>query len=350
MGDVLIRQQGRVGRITLNRPEALNALTLAMIRTIDAALRHWARDDTIAMLVIDAAGTRAFCAGGDLTQFHDSGADPEAGRAFWRQEYRLNARLFHFPKPVATFMQGYAMGGGVGIGCHGSHRVVGAGTRISLPECPIGLVPDVGSTLLLAQAPGRLGEYLGLTGDRMEAADALHGGFADYHIPEGAWPALIDALCASGDWSLIDAAHVPPGQGRLAVWQPAIDATFGGESLGDIYRGLIYRGQPAAQTPAIAHALALMARNAPLAMACTVEFIHRVRMRPTIETALGLEYRYAHRALAQGDFPEGIRAALIDRDRAPRWAHPDWTHLPARDVLAMTLPLGPDALQLEDEG
>jgi len=303
--------------------------------------------------VIDAAGQRAFCAGGDLTQFHGSGADPAPGRAFWQQEYRLNARLFHFPKPVASFMQGHALGGGVGIGCHGSHRVVGAGTRIALPECSIGLVPDVGSTLLLAQAPGRLGEYLGITGDRMAAADALHCGFADYHIPEAAWPALIAALCDSGDWTLIDAAHVPPGPSRLAGWQGDIDTAFGGETLGDIYRGLPPAQPPdlpPALPPALAHALPLMARNAPLAMACTVEFIHRVRMRPTIETALGLEYRYAHRALAQGDFPEGIRAALIDRDGAPRWAHADWTRLPARDVLAMTLPLGPDALNLEDDG
>jgi enoyl-CoA hydratase/carnithine racemase len=201
-GDIAIRKEGRAGRITLARPRALNALTWEMCLAIEAALDGWRDDAEVALLVIDAEGERAFCAGGDVAAVHARAVagDHDYGRRFWTDEYRMNAKLFNFPRPVASFMQGFVMGGGVGVGGHASHRVVGESAQVAMPECGIGLVPDVGGSLLLARAPGRLGEYLGVTGARMGPGDAIHAGFADYFVPEAAWEALKAELCATGDW------------------------------------------------------------------------------------------------------------------------------------------------------
>jgi len=198
--EAVIRSVGRAGRITLNRPKALNALTHDMVRAIDAALQGWADADAVEVVVIDAAGERAFCAGGDVADLYAAGraGDYGEGRRFWRDEYRMNARLAAFPKPVVTLMQGYTMGGGVGVGCHASRRVVGESSRIAMPECGIGMLPDVGGSWLLAHAPGRLGEYLALTAARMGPGDAIHAGFADHYIPESRWRGVIAELEATG--------------------------------------------------------------------------------------------------------------------------------------------------------
>jgi enoyl-CoA hydratase/carnithine racemase len=255
----------------------------------------------------------------------------------------MNAALFRFPKPVATFLQGFTMGGGVGVGCHGSHRIVCETSRIAMPECGIGLVPDVGGTLILARAPGRLGEYLGTTGARMGPGDAIHAGFADYFVPSADWPGLIARLVETGDWEEVDRAACPPPAGPLAAARSEIDAVWGGETLGDIYRAM-----PETPTEAVAEGFRLMDRNAPLAMAVTVQNVHRLRLLPSIEKALDQEYRFTFRAMEQGDFLEGIRAAVIDKDRNPRWKHGSWRDVRGGDVTKMTLPLGRDALVLED--
>ena len=164
--EIHIRKEGRAGRITLDRPKALNALTYDMALAIGAALDQWRDDGAVDLVIIDALGDKAFCAGGDIQKLYDTGraGDFAYGRRFWADEYRLNARIAEYPKPYVALMQGFVMGGGVGISCHGSHRIVCASTRIAMPECGIGLVPDVGGSLLLARAPGRLGEYVGCTG------------------------------------------------------------------------------------------------------------------------------------------------------------------------------------------
>jgi enoyl-CoA hydratase len=344
MSDISIRKVGRAGRITLTRPKALNALTYEMMMAINAALGDWADDPEVALVVIDAEGDRAFCSGGDIAEMYATGTkgDFAYGRKFWRDEYRMNARLFEFPKPVVSLMQGFTMGGGVGVGCHGSHRIVGESSKIAMPECTIGLIPDVGGSLILARAPGRLGEYLGVTGDRMDAADAIHAGFADYFVPEAKWPALIAELEAAGDWEAVDRADEAPAPSRLASIQADIDAVFGGETLGDMTRGL-----PDPLPEAITHAIKLMDRNSPLAMACAIEIIRRVRTREQMRFALDLEYRFTYRSMEHGDFIEGIRAAIIDKDRNPKWRHDDWRTVPGGDILKMTLPLGADALTFE---
>ena len=340
-----IRIEGRAGRITLDRPQALNALSHDMCRAIDAALIDWAADDRVALVVIDAVGDKAFCAGGDIAEMYRTGraGDLDHGRRFWADEYRMNARLFHFPKPVVSLMQGFTMGGGVGVGCHGSHRVVCETSRIAMPECGIGLIPDVGGTLLLSRAPGRIGEYLGITGARMGPGDAIHAQFADYYIPRDRWAALTETLCATGDWEAVDRAALPPPESPLAADQPDIDALFAGETIRDILNLLRL-----SEAPVAARTLEMLAKNSPLSVACTVELVHRARLRDTIENALEQEYRFTHRAMEKGDFLEGIRAAIIDKDKTPVWRHAALDAVPASDVSGMLLPLGAQGLNLEE--
>ncbi|WP_372886813.1 enoyl-CoA hydratase/isomerase family protein [Shimia sp.] len=343
MSDINIRKTGKAGRITFTRPKALNAMSYDMCRAIEEALDLWAEDDEVKMIVIDAEGDKAFCAGGDIAELYDTGLakDYAYGQSFWADEYRMNAKMFEFCKPVASFMQGFTMGGGVGVGCHGSHRVVGDSSQIAMPECGIGLVPDVGGSYILARAPGRLGEYLGLTASRLGAGDAIHAGFADYYIPEAAWPALIAALEETGDWQLIDAAAQPAPTGPLAALAPEIDAAFDGESLQDVLNTLAATDSDFAR-----ETLKKLSRNSPLAMGCTLEIIHRGRGFSDLRPALGLEYRFTYRAMEHGDFIEGIRAQIIDKDRNPKWKHA-LDALPAVAVSQMLLPLGDAALTFE---
>jgi enoyl-CoA hydratase len=341
--DIHIRTEGRAGRITLTRPQALNALSYEMCLEIDRALIDWTDDETVALVIIDAEGERAFCAGGDIAKIHATGTagDFDHARRYWADEYRMNARLFHFPKPVVALMQGFTMGGGVGLGCHASHRVVCETSQIALPECGIGLVPDVGSTLLLARAPGRLGEYLGVTGTRMGPGDAIHAEFADYMVPQADWPALVAELCETGDWEAVDRAAAPAPESPLEAALPEIDRLFAGDTLRDILN-LVTRSDSAVAT----RALALMQRGSPLSAACTVELIHRARLRGTIEAALEQEYRFTFRAIADSDLLEGIRAAIIDKDKSPKWRHASLDAVTATEVARMLLPLGADTWKL----
>lgn len=340
MSEISTRIEGRAGRITLTRPKALNALSYTMCLAIEEALDAW-RDADIDLILLDAEGEKAFCAGGDIAEIYQTGraGDHSYGQKFWRDEYRMNAKMCRFPKPVVALMQGFTMGGGIGIAGHGSHRVVGDSSRLSMPECGIGLVPDVGGSLILARAPGRIGEFLGLTGYRMAAGDALFAGFADYYIPEAAWPELTATLIATGDLGAIDRAAQPAPESALAEAQSQIDQIFAGADLGDIFRA-----QPEAPSPLLAKGFAAMEGSSPLSMAATLEIIHRVRGPDEIGYALGQEYRFTFRATEHSDFLEGVRAAIIDKDRQPRWRHSSWRELPASEVLAMTLPLGDNAL------
>ena len=339
--DIRIRVEGRAGRITLNRPGVLNALSWDMVRAIDAALADWAEDDRVALLILDAEGDRAFCAGGDLMEMHESGrrGDLDYGRRFWADEYRMNARLFRFPKPAVSFLQGYTMGGGVGVGCHASHRIVGDSSRIAMPECSIGLVPDVGGSLLLARAPGRLGEYLAVTGHRMGPGDALLAEFADYYLPEARWPALKAELAETGDWDAVDRAADTPPEAPLAARRAEIDRLFSGETLRDVLVDLKHAEGDFARA-----AEAAIARQSPLSAACAIEMVHRVRLRDDIGYALDQEYRFSARAMEHGDFLEGIRAAIIDRDHAPKWRHAAPGDPSVAEVARMLLPLGQAAV------
>lgn len=346
MTGIVIRREGRAGRITLNRPQALNALTLEMCHAIDAALAGWEGDPEVALVLIEGAGDRAFCAGGDIAEMYARGrrGDFAHGRRFWRDEYRMNARIAGYGKPVVSFLHGFTMGGGVGVGCHGRHRIVGETAQIAMPECGIGLVPDVGGSLILARAPGRIGEYLGTTGARMGPADAILAGFADHFVPEADWPGLKAALVAKGDVAILASARRPPPEGRLAAARAAIDRHFAAPTLAAIAASLA-----ADPSPFAAEARDALARAAPLSAACTLAMVRRLRDHAGIREALALEYRFTFRAMERADFLEGIRAAIIDKDRRPRWRHADPAAVTEEEVAAMLAPLGPDELTFGEE-
>ena len=342
--DILIRRDGRAGRITLNRPKALNALTYEMCLAVAAVLENWRRDDGIDLLILDATGDKAFCAGGDIAEMYRSGMDGDYdfGRRFWRDEYRMNAALAEYPKPVVSLMQGFTMGGGVGLGGHASHRVVGESSRISMPECGIGFVPDVGGSYLLARAPGRLGEYLGMTAARMGPGDAIHAGFADSFLPEADWPDLIAELTRTGNATITATAASPTPASPLAAQQARIDRLFDHGDLAGLVNALQKDDSDFA-----ADTLKSLSRNAPLSLAVTLEMLRRLRAGALmIRSALELEFRVSWRIMEHGDFLEGIRAAIIDKDRNPRWRY-GLSDVPADAVTQMLAPLGQHTLNFE---
>lgn len=344
MSDINIRITGQAGRITLTRPQALNAMTYDMANAIEAALDEWATDDAVKLVVIDATGDKAFCAGGDIQQLYDTGraGDFVYGQNFWRDEYRLNAKIAEYPKPYVAFMQGFTMGGGVGISCHGSHRIVCESSQIAMPEVGIGLVPDVGGSLILARAPGRLGEYLGTTAARMGPDDAIYAGFADSYIPHLKWKNAIETLETTGNIDTLAPLSEAAPQGVMSALQPEIDAHFGGETLRDIVNSL-----NGSTTEFTAATLKSLSRNSPLSMACAVEMIHRLRgPSADIRRALELEYRFTYRAMEHGDFLEGIRAAVIDKDRSPSWQH-NLATPPSLAATKMLMPLGENSLTFD---
>jgi len=316
MNDVICRVEGRVGRITLNRPKALNALTHDMCLEIETALDHW--HGKVSLVIIDAEGDKAFCAGGDVTKLYESAlrGDIAYGRKFWQDEYRLNAKLSEYPVPIASFLQGFVMGGGVGLGCHVSHRIVCESTKIAMPECSIGLMPDVGGSLLLANAPEHLGIYLGLTGARMSAGDAIYTGFADRFIPYDKWEKLKEDLVASGNIALLEDYASSALDSQMKGNQAELNSYFAKDTVADIAACL-----KNSKTEIAKRALAGFDLGAPLAMACCFEALGRLKDTSGLRDALELEFRFTSRSVEQGDFPEGVRAAIIDKDNAPKWAH-----------------------------
>jgi enoyl-CoA hydratase len=346
MSDVLIRTEGRAGRITLTRPKALNALTPAMCAAIDAALSAWRTDHAIAVVLIDAEGDRAFCAGGDIAEVYRTGiaGDYAMPRAFWRDEYRMNARIDEYPKPVVTFLQGYTMGGGVGLGCHASHRIVGESSRIAMPECTIGLAPDVGGSFILGRANGLrpgFGSWIGATGLRLGPGDAILAGFADAFAPEESWPALKTRILESG--APPEDFRPPPEAGILAV-RDRMSAHFDRATPAEIVASLAADDSEPARA-----ALAAIRHNAPLATAAHMEILRRLGPAPTLREALRTEYRYTWRSISQGDFLEGIRALIIDKDKTPRWRHARIEDVTPGEVEAMLAPLGADELTFDGE-
>lgn len=343
--EIDIRTDKKIGRITLRRPKALNALTHNMCLAIEAALESWRNDTTVALIVIDAEGERAFCAGGDIAELYRAGrtGDYEYGRKFWRDEYRMNCKLAEFPKPIVSLMQGFVMGGGVGVGCHASHRVVGATTRLAMPECGIGLIPDVGATRILAQAPGRLGRYIALTGAQLGPADAIHAGFADFHIPDERWPAIIEALAQTGNVGVLQDEIVDAGSAHTLQSRPEIDALFAGRDVADILKRLENTQSDFARS-----ALSAMAKASPLALASAFAILDAYN-GGGVREALSLEYRFTHRSCEHSDFLEGIRAAIIDKDRTPKWRHRSVAELDRTAAFAMLGPLGAAELTFDQK-
>ncbi len=343
MSDINIRISGHAGRITLTRPQALNAMTYEMCLAIEDALLTWRDDPAVRLVIIDATGDKAFCAGGDIADLYAKGraGDFAYGQKFWRDEYRLNALISEYPKPYVAFMQGFTMGGGVGISCHGTHRIVCETSRIAMPECGIGLVPDVGGSLILANAPGHWGEYLGTTAARMGPQDAILAGFADSYIDIKKWPELIVLLEETCDFAEIASQSEPPPQGLMSGLSDQINTAFSGKTLQDILADLRNTDSDFAR-----ETFKSLSRCSPLSVACTIEMIRTLRGCHDIREALKLEYRFTSRASEHADFIEGIRAAIIDKDRTPNWRY-GFDTLPLTAVSDMLAPLGDTGLTFE---
>ncbi len=319
--EVLFEVRGRAGIVTLNRPKALNALTLAMVRELHPKLAAWATDEAIDRVVVRAAGEKAFCAGGDIRQLHDWGRARD-GRAgdFYREEYRLNAYIKRYPKPYVALIDGIVMGGGVGVSVHGSHRVAGARTVFAMPETGIGLFPDVGGTYFLPRLPGSLGTYLALTGARLGRADAAWSGVATMPAQSEAFETILEALCAPGDTDALLAPFVAPEEASAVLpLMHAIDRCFSAGSVEEVLERL--HRETGDHADWAQKTIATMRTKSPVSQKIALRQM-QVGAGSSFEDCMRIEYRIVARVLAGHEFFEGVRALIIDKDNQPRW-HPD---------------------------
>ena len=350
--EVLIRREGIAGRITMNRPAALNALTYSMVGRIWEALTAWQDDPAVGLVLLDGVGERALCAGGDVRALYDSrGQGSGLARAFWREEYRLNALIGRYPKPFVAIQDGIVMGGGIGLSGHARDRVVTERSRLAMPETGIGLIPDVGGTWLLADAPGQTGIYLGLTGEPMGAADAIYARFTDAFVPSAKLSQLVARLLDARGGTVaaaIGALSEDPGPPPLAARRADIDRVFGHTTVEAMLEAL--SGHPGEWAQKTAAALA---QKSPKSLKLTLATIRQARTLGSLEAALNVEFRLTVRLFEDGEFPEGVRALIVDKDRRPQWSparladvRPDLVTaylapLPADEELGLTPPKSP---------
>jgi enoyl-CoA hydratase len=346
--DLIVRREGAAGIIRLNRPKALNAMTLEMSLGIDAALDQFEADPAVALVLLEGAGERGLCAGGDIRGLWESSKEGgDLGKVFWRQEYVMNARIAKFPKPYVAFMDGLVMGGGVGLSAHSSNRVVTERTKLAMPEVGLGFFPDVGGTWLLSHSPGELGTYFGLTGQTMNGPDAIHARFADAVVPSAKWPALREALTKvrAGVTSaevkkLLDGFATGETAGPVAAMQATIDKWFAYDRMQDIVAALQRDGSELAQAT-----LKTLGEKSPRGMVVTLKLLRLARTAKSLEECLVREYRAALRVFASDDFREGVRAAVIDKDRNPKWSPPRIEDVTPEMVAPYFAEIGADELK-----
>lgn len=325
--EVLFERVGSASVICLNRPKALNSVNLAMVQAIKPAMEAVAVDEGVSCVVLAGAGERGLCAGGDIRAIHQLGQARKAGDGdadptrFWREEFPLNYTISRYPKPYVALMDGITMGGGVGLGSHGRHRIVTERTRLAMPETGIGYVPDVGATWLLPKAPGETGTWMGLTGETVAAADAILAGLADVMVPSDRLDALVRALgCLSAGASdqdvqaVIDRFAVDPGESRLAAHRAVIDRSFCFDRVEEILAALEADGTPFARETA-----EVIRRRSPTSLKLTLRLLRLGRQSSSLVECLEREFCVASELLRHTDFYEGVRAAVIDKDRNPRW-------------------------------
>jgi enoyl-CoA hydratase/carnithine racemase len=346
--DILFARRGTAGLVTLNRPQALNAVSLGMVRALARQLAEWERDGAVTRVVVTANGTRAFSAGGDLRALYDLG---RAGRyeealVYFREEYALNARIKRYRKPYVALIDGIVMGGGVGISVHGSHRVAGDKFTFAMPEVSIGFFPDIGATWFLPRLPGQLGTYCALTGERLAAADAVAAGIATHRVASARFPELIEALCGAVPVDAILGAFAQPAAaGPVAAHRGAIDRLFGPDRVEDILAALDAEGSTNGEEAAFADAVAaLMRTKSPTSLKLTREQIRRGAALDFTD-CMRTEFRIVSRIVHGHDLYEGIRAVIIDKDQAPRWRPPTLAEVSAADVERHFAPLA-DELEL----
>jgi enoyl-CoA hydratase len=354
--DILFGREGGVGTVLLNRPQALNAFTLGMYRRFDPMLRAWADDPEIHAVLIEGAGDRAFCAGGDVRAVYEAGkgisGDPDFTSVFFAEEYRIISFIHHYPKPYIAILDGITMGGGAGVSVNGAYRIATEKTMFAMPETGIGLFPDVGATRFLNLCPGHIGRYLGLTGARLGPADALYCGFATHFVlrervaelraePAGiAWERGNEQVQVA---AVLSRFTGDPGPPPLAAKRAVIDRCFAGDSVEAILDALqCETGDPhwAAETRA------LLLTKSPTSLRITLRQLI-LGQGLDLEDALRLEYRMTQHVMAAHDFYEGVRAALVDKDQKPRWRPESLAEIDEPAAAAYFAPLGPAGLGSE---
>jgi enoyl-CoA hydratase len=315
--EVLFERRGGLGVITLNRPRAVNALTEGMVDLLLRQLTAWATDDDVAAVLVQGAGERGLCAGGDIVAIYRDmlhGGNRTAG--FWQTEYRVNSLIARYPKPYVALMDGLVLGGGVGISAHGSVRVVTERTRVGMPEATIGFAPDVGGTFLLSRAPGQTGTHAALTGAHLDAGDALFLGLADHYVPSRRLPALVAALGNESPEAAVARYAEQPPASALSRQRDWIDACYASGDAGDIVDRLrAWTGPGRADA---AEAADTIEAKSPTSVKVTLASLRRAA-NLTLDEALAQEYRAGMRFLSGPDFREGIRAQVVDKDRNPQW-------------------------------
>lgn len=323
--DVIVRKAGSVGRITLNRPKALNALNQEMVTAMVEALQSWADDKTVKAVVVDGAGEKGFCAGGDIRMLAESGkAGDDRAWTFWRDEYQLNTLIAEYPKPYVALIDGITMGGGVGVSIHGEFRVAGDRTLFAMPETGIGFHPDVGGAYFLPRLNGELGVWMGLTGARLKTADCIAAGVATHYVPTDNYEALIEALeteTLDDEGEKVDAIierfSGDAGHSDLGVVQPLIDAAFDGDDVSVILNRL-----EAADDAWSKAVLKILSSKSPTAVKVTLQAL-RKGAELSLRDVMVQDLRVSSRFLREGsDFYEGVRAVIIDKDNAPNWSAP----------------------------
>ncbi len=314
--EILIEAKNGLGRITLNRPKAINALNHTMVQAMAEALLEWSTDDTIRAVVVAGAGERGLCAGGDIVAIYHDAKDGGTGtQDFWRDEYVLNAAIGRYSKPYVVIMDGIVMGGGIGISAHGNVRIVTERSSLAMPEVGIGFVPDVGGTYLLSRAPGELGTHIALTTGRMKAGDAIALGFADHFVPSETLDKFGAALeSGSVDDALAEYARPAPESDLLAQ-QSWIDAAYSADTVEEIVERLRASDVPEAQATA-----ETILGKSPAALKATLRSLRHARQLGSLEEVLDEEYRVSLASLKSHDLVEGIRAQVVDKDRNPAWS------------------------------
>jgi enoyl-CoA hydratase len=345
--DLIARREGAVGVIRLNRPKAINAVTLQMFRDVDKALDAFEADPAVGLILLEGAGERGLCAGGDIRAlYEDSKVKGDLGKTLWREEYILNARIAKFPKPYVAFMDGIVMGGGVGLSAHGSHRVVTERTKLAMPEVGLGFFPDVGGTFLLSRSPGEIGTYFGLTGHTMNGPDAIHARFADAVVPSGRLAALRETLVnlragvnAEDVKAAIDRFATAETAGPVAATQSQIDRWFAHDRMEDIVAALQRDTSELAQST-----LKTLNEKSPRGMVVALKLLRLARNSSSLEQCLVREYRAALEVFRSDDFREGVRAAVIDKDRNPKWSPPAIEEVMPQMVAPYFAEIGADEL------
>ncbi|WEK02351.1 MAG: enoyl-CoA hydratase/isomerase family protein [Candidatus Sphingomonas phytovorans] len=318
--DVLTQHDGKAARIRLNRPKAIHALNTAMCAAILDALDGWRTDPDVEAVLIDHAEGRGFCAGGDIRMLAESGAkDGVEARAFFHTEYRMNHRLFTYAKPIVAFMDGITMGGGVGLSQPAKYRVATENTRLAMPETGIGLFPDVGGGWYLSRLPGRIGQYLALTGHRLDGAECLALGLASHYLPSDRLDAAKARIAAEPQRIavILDELSTPAPDARILAHRDAIDRLFASDVLEDIFAALEADPGEWAQAQ-----LATLRTKSPQTMKVSLRLLHEGAMMPTFEDEMRQEYAVGAHVVQRHDFLEGVRAVIVDKDNAPRWDPP----------------------------